>query len=332
MEARLAPVNAVLGLCTRHDVNPAPLAEHGFRVAALEVPVVSTEGRVTVDVVLHHEETGLLLACEAKSGANVELAQARGYAALDAATLVQAASVTVRRRSELEVAVLYICLADNLGRIRNGLRRAGLTCGVLAVAEHEISLDAAEHAPDPVRAAMARPCRLAAPVTARIAFDHESSLDAVVAPVQAELVAAASHREQIVSVRSLAERACPQYPIYGAAAKGRIRAKVDAAVRQVVDRDPTGTFRYEGTTGTRDEPNVRIVKTPEDADTRGRTQQYQALGRSRHTATRRRPETEGQLDLLEELAGADEDDETVDEANGPDRMGGGGDDEPREHR
>ncbi|MEU1166984.1 hypothetical protein ABZ372_44390 [Streptomyces sp. NPDC005921] len=38
---RLLPINALLGLCTPHDINPSPLADNGFRVIALEMPLTT---------------------------------------------------------------------------------------------------------------------------------------------------------------------------------------------------------------------------------------------------------------------------------------------------
>lgn len=59
------------GLLAKGDVNPAALAEAGFRLAGLEVPIVGPDGRVVVDVVLFHADRGHLILLEAKSGANV---------------------------------------------------------------------------------------------------------------------------------------------------------------------------------------------------------------------------------------------------------------------
>lgn len=65
MEGRLTPLNALLGLLISGDVNRAALADAGFKLVGLEVPVVGRQGTVTVDAVLLHEESVHLLLCEA---------------------------------------------------------------------------------------------------------------------------------------------------------------------------------------------------------------------------------------------------------------------------
>lgn len=52
MESRLIPINAVISLATSDGINPAVLADHGYRVAGLEVPVKTPIGSVVIDVVV----------------------------------------------------------------------------------------------------------------------------------------------------------------------------------------------------------------------------------------------------------------------------------------
>ncbi len=61
------------------------------------------------------------------------------------------------------------------------------------------------------------------------------------------------------------------------------------------------------------EPAVRLLRFPEEADPRGRTQQYQALRRQSEQTRRKSPEIPGQLDLLAQEAEQLDD---RDEANG----------------
>jgi len=72
VEARLRPVNALLGLMTPGDLAPPVLADAGFRVAGLEIPVGLESDRLVTDVLLVHDLTGHLLACKAKSGRTSE--------------------------------------------------------------------------------------------------------------------------------------------------------------------------------------------------------------------------------------------------------------------
>jgi hypothetical protein len=52
VESRLVPVNAILDLALADGLNPAPLADAGWAVAALEVPVRVNGETVVCDVVL----------------------------------------------------------------------------------------------------------------------------------------------------------------------------------------------------------------------------------------------------------------------------------------
>ena len=333
MEQRLAPINTVIALCTRGDVNRALLADAGFELVGLEVPVLGAAGKVTVDVVLAHTESGHLVLCEAKSGANVEAAQARAYAQLDPEAVVQAASVTLRTRERPTVEVVYVCLAEHADRIQLGLVAAELACPVLSVGMRSVQLLNGEAATAALRAAFGRSgsgtsavLELEAPVMAVIAFDHESPAEAVEPAVRAELVAATAQRVSQITTRALTERAAPHYAIYGKGAQTQLRKRVTEAARRIAEADVTGTWRFEPPTATRSEPIIWIDKTPETYDARGRTQAYQALGRVRDTRRRTREPIEGQLDLLSELVTADDASDNEDAATDPREEKGAGDD------
>jgi hypothetical protein len=49
LERRLVPINAFIGLCDPSPPWPSTLADAGFQLAALEVPVVTEAGTVTLD-------------------------------------------------------------------------------------------------------------------------------------------------------------------------------------------------------------------------------------------------------------------------------------------
>ena len=109
MDARLRPINAILGLLTPHDVNPDALRAAGFTLQGLEVPILAGGGQVVVDILLFHPVTGLLVLVEAKSGANIEVEQARRYAAVTPQLAIQAAQVNVPHRVRPSVLVVYAC-------------------------------------------------------------------------------------------------------------------------------------------------------------------------------------------------------------------------------
>jgi hypothetical protein len=101
-----------------------------------------------------------------------------------------------------------------------------------------------------------------------------------------------------VTIRLLAERVVPHFPIFAGGAQRRLIAKVSESARNVVAAEPEN-YRYLPATGTRGEPAIELRATPETRDPRGRTQAYQAMyGRRGRPA----PAERRQLDLLDVLA------------------------------
>jgi hypothetical protein len=309
VERRLWPLNALVGLVTPGDVNPAALADVGFRLAGLEVPVLGADGAVKVDAILFQDASVHLVLAETKSGANVEPDQARRYAALDASAVVQAGHVTLPRRVAPTAEVLYMCLGEHVSRIRQGLQAAGVTFPVMAVHDNKITLEAVDGISDQMRSAFSQgPVALLGPPIRIITFDHDSPVEVLEPFVKAELVVALTHRVPYVTISGLTERTTPYFGLYGRAARNRLTRQVDEAARRIAKAD-SGTFAYEAGTANR-EAMVRVLRTPEDNDTRGRTQAYQALARTGDTRRRRRRVSDpNQLDLFQELDEADDGDE-----------------------
>jgi hypothetical protein len=90
---------SILDLALADGLNPAPLADAGWAVAALEVPVRVGGETVVCDVVLFNPQAGHLLVVEAKSGANLEPEQGRKPIALTPELLVIAGGITVPKWS-----------------------------------------------------------------------------------------------------------------------------------------------------------------------------------------------------------------------------------------
>lgn len=307
MEERLRPINALLGLLLPADVSSPALADAGFQLAGLEVPAAGSGGSVTVDAVLVHAETSHLMVVEAKAGANVEERQARAYSGLKAADVVQSAYVTLTARSSPTIEVVYLCLSEHLDRIRLGLEQVGLSMPIIAVSGDAVRLELADIAGPQLRSAFIDgQVDLHGAVPRLIPFDQDSDPEIIRPRVLAALVAAMAQRLDQLSLPSLAERATPHYALYGRQAQQRIRRKVaDAASRLAAD-DPM-SFQVVPNNNKRD-GLVRILRTPEDNDARGRTQAYQAVGRpTASRKKRRKPEIPGQLDLLSMLETSDND-------------------------
>lgn len=304
MEERLIPLNAVLDLATPSGINRAALAEAGFQVAGLEVPCVTPAGSVVVDIVLAHIQISHMIVVEAKSGNNVEEPQAKRYQALEARTVVRGAFVTLRERVDPQLDVMYACLSDHAARVKLGLSQARTPFPILVVHPDKVTLENAEQASSVLQEALASPVSLLAPPARHIPFDHDSDLDEIEPYVMAALVAATARRVPMISLGTLTESATPHYVLYGTTSQTRLRRKAGEVARRIASADP-GTFEYHPPAGNHD-GFVKLLRTPEDNDPRGRTQGYQRLARVRQT--RRRgpdPTASGQLSLLDQLEEAD---------------------------
>lgn len=301
MEDRLRPINAVLGLVTPGDINSPALLDAGFRLVGLEVPIVGPQGRVVVDIVLFHDATLHLLLVEAKSGANIEISQAERYAGLDATAVVQATGVSIPQRGTVTFEVVYACRSVHLARILIGLAGAKLECPVIAIGRRSVALENEGTASPELAAAWAAgPVQLSGPPVRLMPFDHETPASDLQEYVRAQLVAELSNRRTEITVRLLAEQTARYFPLFSNAARRRLVTNVREAVRTIVTED-ADTFAYVPSTATRADDLVRMIKTPEDRDPRGRTQSYQSLrdwGRRRRGA----PVSEHQIDLLDLLA------------------------------
>ncbi|MFJ2476353.1 hypothetical protein ACIOWI_25810 [Streptomyces sp. NPDC087659] len=301
---RLMPINALLGLCTPYDVNPSPLSAAGFRWVGLEVPLRCGDGgKVVADAVLVHDAAAHLVICEAKSGNNIEVEQAHRYSKITPQTVVHAVSLTLPRAVEPSIEVLYLGLDAYSDRMTLSLESAEVPYPLLSVADKSIKLLRADGASTHLRNALpGTGVDLIAPPVTYIPFDHDSEVDDFINPVRAHLVRATASGETEISIRALTERSCPYFLSYGQAARAQFIKKVQRAARQIAAELPA-TYAYAEAPGG-GEGYIRILRTPEAFDARGRTQAYQALARQQ---PRRQPRVDpNQLDLLQELADSDD--------------------------
>lgn len=300
MERRLLPVNAVLDLALVDGLNPAPLADAGWEIAGLEVPVVTSAGTVVCDVVLFNAASGHLLAAEAKSGANVEPDQARKLVVIDPPDLIVAGGITVPQPVTLRCEALFVCLSEYVDRIMLGISASGLDAPVLAVNELEVRLvNVASASPD-LAAVLSELTRWRYPIASIVRFDHQSPDEAFDAPVKAELVAEMARGRSAVTIRTLTEQVAWHFALYGRRAQGQLIRKVAGAARRAADADPE-RLRFQQAGGTTD-ARVIILRSPEEFDRRGRTQGYQAVFGERG---RRPPQIPDQLELFGVLDAAE---------------------------
>jgi hypothetical protein len=310
VEKRLLPINAIIGLATSDGLNPAPLAEAGFDIAGLEVPCLTTEGgTVVIDGVLANRATGHLLACEAKSGNNVEVGQVGRYKALDARTVVRSTLVTLTTRVDPTLEVVYVAVEANRDRMLLSLSEADAAFPMISVSTTRIELCNREHAGLALSHALGSPVILEAPPGRYIPFDEDSSSDIVTPFVQSELVAVLSQKLPMISIANLTERVVPHYPLYGIKAQGRLRKTVAEAARNIA-AEYSENFQYNGPAKNHD-GHIKLLRSPEENDPRGRTQGYQRLARRGQSPRRRRQVIEGQGNLLDELEKADDNEDSV---------------------
>ncbi len=307
---KLLPINALLGLCTPYDINPASFAEAGFRVVALEVPLSCGENSSVIpDAVLFHDIAAHLVLFESKSGPNVEADQARRYGLVTPRQVIQATSINLPRAHTPTLEVAYLGLEEHTERLLLSLASAEVDYPLVTASDKSIRLVTPERASEHLRAGFPpRGVELVAPPTTYIPYDHESDDSEFLAPVRSLLVKAAALGETSVTVRRLAEDCCRYYAYYGKAARRQLQSKVDRAARQVARESPE-SFRCSLGPG-KDDTIVQVLRTPEAFDARGRTQAYQAMSRRTRSRARLQPDP-NQLDLLQELGNGDdnEDDE-----------------------
>jgi len=298
LEERLIPLNAWLALMRGDAGWPAPFREMGFRIYRLEAPVSTTESLVVVDALAIAEVQRVVLAVEAKSGANVDAAQARRYEAMAASDVERQHTLPFPARvASLEP--LYACIEESVDRIRMGLASAGVTVSLLVVGDARSRLE-------PRQGSSLKPFDVSTPPgppPAIVRLDAESPDDELREVLLPEVMAAASRGEEVVAVGDLLARAVPYWSVYGRAAKGRLRRKGEGVLRGLATGQFKGEFRVEPGGQEVDGPVVRILRSPAAFDPRGETQGWQRLRRKGERALRgkRRPSIPGQISF-EELA------------------------------
>jgi hypothetical protein len=290
MEERFIPVNAALALYSLTNTSwPRPLADLGYFVESLELPINVGDGsRVVADVVGHRSTAHRFLLTEAKSGANVDEDQARRYGNADPVWLVQATRVKTNVPDlDPQVQTHYICMRGHEERILRGLAESGVDFPVLSVGESDIRHCGAAFDDADVTLAFASPLSVSGSPPGIITIDRESpdvDFDQRVAPAIVEFM---SRRVQDVSVVDIAKSAIPHLDIYPTGYREALTKKVEQATKRAADAD-SQHLEFRPRTETRPYAMLRVKMNPEDLDPRGRTQAYQGIS-NRLGGSRRRP-------------------------------------------
>lgn len=300
MDRRLIPINAWIALMRGDAGWPRPLGSQGLRPAWFEVPISTAISTVMADGVALSDDSKLAIVTEAKSGANVDVDQARKYGAMTLKDLRRIITINPPKASKTKVEVVYAFLEENEERILKGIQQSGLSCATLAVGGRQCRLrvpSGSELKPFEVP--------VPGPPPALIQVDAESSDDDIERIFVAEVVAAMSRGESVVPVIALVDRV-PFLTMLSDTTRSRIAVRVTDVLHRAAQTTFFGDFTVSRTTGrVRNQRGgtVTILRNPADSDPRGQTQGWQRLlrqasGRRR----RRRPEIEGQLSL-DEFAG-----------------------------
>jgi hypothetical protein len=306
LERRLVPINAFIGLCDRAPPWPSTLADAGFRLAALEVPVLTEAGTVTLDGVAHSRTTDELLVVECKSGANIEEDQATRLATVEATSVVRSAAISLGTPAEPQIEVVYLCLEEDAERIMMGLDKVGWQGPVLELSTRQLRLAQGSFTLPSLRNRFDEPIPLPGLPPGFVTVDPESPDDAFDRLVRPVLVECQAQRCPAITISSLTERAIPHLPMFGRRAKGTLQRKMSQAARRICAQ-ASDNYLYQPDSQNR-EATVYILRTPEDADPRGRTQAYQALARRGGAPRRPRAEAPGQAPLFESLLNEPESD------------------------
>ncbi len=301
MDARLIPLNAFIGLVSPAASSwPNPLCTAGYGLVALELPLDASGERVVADAVAFNDDTNQFLVVEAKSGRNIRAEQAKKYSLADARQLVRHTDVTVGGEDKLAIAPLYVCLAENVDRIQQGLEAAGCEYPVLAVGQDRIAMHGAASAPQDSADMFSRPLPVPGWPPAIIRVDADSAASDFDMIASQALIGEVSLGKSQVSSPELAARAIPHLHIYGAGYRNRLIQKVGQALERQCAASPA-SFRFRPPTANRDYALVDVIDSPERADPRGRTQRYQAIRRRFRGQDMREPSATQQPALFDSL-------------------------------
>jgi hypothetical protein len=322
MEQRFVPLNAVIGMYSTITTSwPRPFHDAGYRLQALEFPIRFDDGgTVVADAIGYKDAENRFALHESKSGTAVKEGQARGYATADATYLVRGLSVTVGPGSGPTLQSSFVCLEEHAERILWQLEQAEVELPVLLLGEQSITAVGKRFEDPALATAFSSPIPITQPPPGIVVVDTESADEDFDQMVYPSLVAAASLREETITVAKLAEDSLAHYAIYPAPYKRRLRAKVAAAAQRAAAADPQH-WSFQRFQGADEDGMIRVLSTPEQADPRGRTQQYQAMRGRLQSGRRRRPRPEipGQVSFF---AASSEVEEELERAGSVDPEGG----------
>ena len=308
MDPRLIPLNGVIALLRGDGGWPAALRDQGFRLHLVEATVFSEPQNVRANAILYRLDPNMILLCECKGGRNVTARQGRAYVAAEAEGLRAAGTFPAELdgRDDPPVATVLVGRDEMRDDLQASMTQHQLTLPLLTIGAGSASLTGSDLAGLENFAFENLACGLP---PARFPIDAESPVEEVREYVLQQLVAAQSRGDQAIEVAAIAASILPDWALVGVEGQRDFMNRVAEAARLIAQamRDD---FLYESSN--RVAPRVVIRRSPLQADPRGATQQWQALGRrGAHALGRtREPAIEGQMPLsLEDLAEEDTSDD-----------------------
>jgi hypothetical protein len=277
VDPRLRPLNAVLALLRADGAWFHNLADQGFRLHSIELPVQSSGGLVRADAAIYRETPDLILLCEGKSGRNIEEKQARGYDAADYKALRRAASMPgIFGSREVPVGTMYVALEDHRADLEAALSALNISAPVLTIAKGFVRLDDCALPPG-LQAFRENDPRKSWP-PARVKVDHQSPLHEIMELLAQRIVAAQARRAQILDLEDVGARIYPAWAVLSSAGRRDLTRRLVEAGDRLAKGGLRGSIRVER--GNDVAARIVILKTPADADPRGMPQAWQ--GEARH--------------------------------------------------
>jgi hypothetical protein len=284
LEPRLVPLNAVIALLRGAGGWPKPFDGDGLDLRMLEVPVTTTEGLVTVDLLAYSAKLDLLVPMEVKGGANVDEDQARKYAAMKTIDVLRVATVQGAGAKSTGVEPMYVLLAEHLARARLGLAKADLDCPVLSVGNSSAELIASsQHRLSPCSVS------LTSPPPGVVPLDGESPTKRYVELALPEIIARATSGEGSFSLDSVLEKINPYWGVTHDNVRGAVKTRAREALRTAFREEFRDNFALDTTSS--GHAIIHVLATPADNDPRGQAQGWQAMQRKAERALARRPRT-----------------------------------------
>jgi hypothetical protein len=244
-------------------------------------------------------EPRVAMATECKSGANVDVDQAKSYGAMTCTDVARFVGLPFDHNSAT-LQPLYACLTESRDRVRLGLDKAGLDAPLLVIGDAHVRLEAA--AGHQIAAfneviPVGQPPRY---VVVDALSDDQEFLE-VLLP---ELMATVSRGDEFVSLDTLLRAAVPYWDVFGADARKQLRARARDALVIAFEKNFVNDFRFEATGPKLDREVVRVLARPGEFDPRGQTQGWQRLRRQASVALGRGPSKRpapGQQTFFEDL-------------------------------